>query len=874
MRWFRRRTDDDFSREIEAHLAIETEHLIADGLTPEEAAHAAARKFGNRAAAQERFYESRRILWLDELRQDVRYACGTLRRSPGFASVAVLMLVLGIGANTAIFSVVNAVLLRPLPYRDPGSLVLVETSPLSLSPPWLTAAWRERAGTLIDVAGFNGPRSATLIAGGEPTPVDSALVTWNFFSFLGVSPAAGRDFVESDGLPGAVPVAIITHELWMGQFGGTRDVVGRLVTVGGEPVTVIGVAPSGFRFPTGGALPVNALPVDTQPDVIRVAAPDAGLNVIGRLEPATTPEAARAELLAIFKQEATSHFPRLVDRLQLEAGLLQDRLVGDVRQRLRLVMGAVVFVLLVASANVANLLLARASTRQRELALRTALGARKGRLVRLLLTESVLLALIGAAGSIVFAYATGGIARMLLAARVPHVDGITIDWQVLGFCVAVAGLTGVVCGLVAIPGATRVDLATIFSASATPGVTGRSAVRRVLLSAEVAITFVLVIGAALLVQTFWNLSAKDRGFHADRVLTVRVAPGLPPGLDQKDPRAGEKYFATFFTNLTQQLARVPGIAGAAAVSSVPFAGLGASMGRLTVDGQSPVAADQASAAVAAVSPDYFRTMGIALSAGRDFDDRDRFGAEKVAIVNEAFRRRFAPAGNIIGSRIRADSNVITIVGVAGDVPESTLREAPEPVMFFALQQMAMHPFGWGALRMVLRTDRDDPLVMSATVRRAIWTVDRNIVIDEVATMDERMAATIRTERDSALLFALFAVGALVMAAVGVYGVAAYTLAQRTREIGIRVALGADRREVSRLVMSQNLWPAAVGIAIGIAAAAMATRLLASLIYGVTPLDPATFVGTAILLIAVVVVATSVPLRRALRINPLVALRYE
>jgi predicted permease len=868
------RRDDDFASEIEAHLAIETERLIADGLTPEAAARTAARRFGNRTTAQERFYESRRILWVDELWQDLRYAWRALRRSPGFACVAILTLVVGIGANTAIFSVVNAVLLRPLPYREPGSLMLIETAPLVLSPPWLTAAWRERAGTLSDLAGFNGPRSATLIAGGEPAPIDSAHVTWNFFSFLGVTPAAGREFVESDGLPRAVPVAVITHELWMRQFGGAQDVVGRSVTLDRERVTVIGVAPREFRFPTGGALPANALPTDTQPDVIRVAAPTAGLNVIGRLESATGPDAARTELLAIFKQEATSRFPRLVDRLELDAGLLQDRLVGDVRQRLRLVMGAVIFVLLVACANVANLLLARASTRQRELALRAAIGARKGRLVRLLLTESLLLALIGAAGGLLLAYATSGIARTLLAARVPHVDGIAIDWWVLGFSVAVAGVTGVASGLASIPGATRVNLATIFSATATPGVTGRSAVRRALLSAEVAVTFVLVIGAALLVQTVWNLSVKERGFQADRLLTVRVAPGLPPGLDPKDPRAGDKYFATFFTDLTQQMARVPGIAGAAAVSSVPFAGLGASMGGLTVDGQAPATPDEASAFVAAVSPGYFRTMGIALAAGRDFDDRDRLGAEKVAIVNEAFRRRFAPDGNIVGSAIRADKNVITIVGVAGDVPERTLREAPEPVVFFALQQMPMHPFGWGALRMVLRTERADPLAMAATIRRAIWAVDRNIVIDEFATMDERMAATIRPERDSALLFGLFAVAALIMAAVGVYGVAAYTLELRTREIGIRVALGADRRAVSRLVLSQNLWPTAIGIAVGIAAAAMATRLVASMIYGVTPLDPATFVGTAVVLAGVAMAASFVPLRRALRMNPLVALRYE
>ena len=871
-----RRPDDDFRDEIRAHIALETDRLVAEGLSPGEAAQAAARRFGNRTAAQERFHESRRLLWLEELRQDVRYAGRALLRAPGFAIVAVLTLVLGIGANTAIFSVVNAVLLRPLPYRDPGSLILIETSPLVSSPPWLTVAWRERAKGLSDLAGFNGPHSSTLLVGAEPAQIDSARVTSNFFSFLGVAPAAGRDFVDADASPGAVPVALITHDLWMRQFGGAPDIVGRSVTFDREPVTVIGVAPDGFRFPTGGALPANALPTDTQPDAIRVATPLTGLNIIGRLKPGTGPEAAGAELLAIFKQEAKSRFsPGLVDRLELQAALLQGRLVGDVGRRLRLVMGAVVFVLLVACANVANLLLARASTRQRELALRTALGARKGRLVRLLLTESVLLAIVGAAGGLVLAYSTTGVARMLLAARVPHVDVIAIDWWVLGFSALVAGLTGVACGLISIPGATRINVATVFGDNGTPGVTGRSAVRRALLCTEVAVTFVLVIGAALLVQTLWNLSTKERGFQADRLLTVRVAPGLPPGLDRTDRRAGDKYFATFFTNLTQQMAVVPGITSAAAVSSVPFAGLGASMGGIAVDGHpAPVESDDTSAYVAAVSPDYFRTMGIRLAAGRDFDDRDRLGGEMVAIVNDAFRRRFAPAGEIVGSHIRSDQRAIRIVGVVADVPEKTLRDAPEPLMFFALQQMPMHPFGWGQLRMVLRTEQADPLAMAATVRRAIWAVDRNIVIDEVATMDERVAATIRPERDSALLFTLFAFAALMMAAIGVYGVAAYAIAQRTKEIGIRVALGADRADVSRLVMSQSLWPTVIGIGVGVAVAAMATRLVAAMVYGVAPLDPVTFAGTAVVLIGVAIAATYLPLRRAVGIDPLVALRYE
>jgi putative ABC transport system permease protein len=873
---FRRRRDEDFSREIAAHLAHETDRLIAEGLTPEEARHSAARAFGNVAKTQERFYESRRILWFNQLRQDTRYAIRALRRSPGFAAVAILTLALGIGANSAIFSVVNAVVLRPLPYRDAASLVLIETSPLILAAPWMTSSWREYGRTLTDFAGFNGPRSATLVAGDEPDQVQSALVTWNFFSFLGVVPAVGRDFTEADGASSAARVALLSHDFWTTRFGGDFGVIGRSVRLSGDPITIVGVAPSGFRFPAAGALPATALPVDTQPDVMGVAFPTTGLNVIGRLAPGVTAPVAAEELLVLFKQAAPAAGFRqsLIDRLELRVGELQERLGGNVRERLWLAMGAVGFVLLVACANVANLLLARASTRHRELAVRTALGARKGRLVRLLLTESVLLAVAGSAGALVLAVSMSGVARALLASRVPHVESIGIDWWVLAFNIAVALVTGMLCGLASIPGATRVNLASIFTGSETPAVTGSTALRRALLSAEVAVTFVLVVGAALLAQTLWNLSVKGRGFEADRLLTVRVSPGLPAGLDQKDPRAGHRFFAAFFTDLTQRMGRVPGVTSAAAVSSVPFAGLGAGMGNVAVDGQPSQPQDDALAMVAAVSPGYFRTMSIDLVAGRDFDERDRLGSEKVAIVNGAFRRRYAPNGNIVGSHITSGKDVLAIVGVVGDVPDRSLREPAEPLVFFPLPQMPMHQFGWGALQMVLRTADGDPLAIAPAVRREIWAIDPNIVIDEIATMDERVAVTLRSERDSALLFGLFAVAALLMAAIGVYGVAAYSVAQRTKEIGIRVALGAARHDVTRIVLTQTLWPALIGVSIGLVAASMLTRFVAAMVYGVTPLDPATFAGAAFVLGLVAVAATWAPLHRATHVDPVVALRYE
>jgi putative ABC transport system permease protein len=397
--------------------------------------------------------------------------------------------------------------------------------------------------------------------------------------------------------------------------------------------------------------------------------------------------------------------------------------------------------------------------------------------------------------------------------------------------------------------------------------------RRFLLTTEVAITFVLVVGAALLVQTLWNLSTKDRGFEADRLLTVRVAPGAPRDIDRSDRRADSRYFTAFFSELRDRLERIPGVASAGAVSLAPLAGTSSRLANIAVDGRGQPP-EESSAPIAFVTPGYLRTMRISVIAGRDFDERDRLGAERVVIVNEAFQRRFAPGGNIVGVRITAITEGFTVIGLTEDVPDRSLREAPEPLVMAPLAQMPAGNITWGALTFVLRMAGGDPLRIAPAVRREVWAINPNIVISEIATMDERVALTIRAERDSALLFGLFAVAALVMAAIGVYGVAAYAIAQRTREIGIRIALGATGHDVRRLVISQTLWPTLIGISIGLAVAAMLTRLVASLVYGVTPLDPATFAAGVVVLVSVALAATWMPALRANRIDPLQALRYE
>jgi putative ABC transport system permease protein len=538
-------------------------------------------------------------------------------------------------------------------------------------------------------------------------------------------------------------------------------------------------------------------------------------------------------------------------------------------------MGAVTFVLLVACANVANLLLARASTRRRELALRAALGAGAGRLARLLLTESVLLALAGTAGALIFAILTRGVARTLLADRIPHVGAIGIDWTVMAFTGGLAAAVSVACGLVSLPGAVRIRTGTAFSDGATPQTTGRSLMRRALIFAETAVTLVLVVGAALFARTLWNLSTQDNGFDADRLLTVRVAPGLSKDFARSDRRAPWRYWASFFADLEGRLERVGGVESAGAVSMGPLEGTSSGIVQVVVDGR--VMSDERTLIpVGYVTPGYFRTMRIPIVGGRGFTEDDRMGTDLVAIVNETFAERFAPGRGILGARLSTGSGpeAFTVIGVSRDVPDTSLRRSPAPHLIFALAQMPAMHITWGALTFALRTPDGDPRRLIPDVRQTIWGIDPNIVIAGESTMNARVAAGMRAERDSALLFGLFAVAALVMAAIGVYGVASYAVAQRTREIGVRVALGAAGGDVSRLIVSQTLWPTLFGVAIGVGGAVLTTGLAASMIYGVAPLDPATFAGAVVVLVAVALLATWVAASRATRIDPLVALRCD
>ena len=867
-------SDDEFREEIEAHVALETERLIADGLSPEDAAMAARRAFGNVTRVRERFYESRRLMWIEDLQQDARFAFRSLTRSPGFMAVALLTLAVGLGANTAIFSAVNAVLLRPLAYADADRLVLLDHPPLGGSPPWLRDAWRARARTLADFAGIERSSAGTVVTGGRPAQMDSACVTSNFFPLLGVTPALGRTFSAADAEPSAPAVAVVSHRFWVRQFGGSADALGKTITltdvaVTSEPLVIVGVLRPDFRFPVADHPGLTPLFARTQPDIIRLSHADAWQQVVGRLSPGTTPAAASAELSGIFKQEASVQFAAsLVERTSVVATPLRERLAGDARHRLLLLMAAVGCVLLVVCANIANLLLARVSGRQTEFAVRAALGARTGRLVRLILTESLLLAGLGSLGALMLASLVNGVLRSMLAARVSYVEHLPIDWSVLAFNVAIAAATGALSGLASLV-AIRSRSFTGANLGAGRTVTGRTRLRRLLLAAEVAAAFVLVLTAALLSRTLWNLHHAKPGFESDRLVSAGVMPGMSGTIPEL-----QQLTTTFFDRVTEQIGRVPGVESVAAASTLPFAGPTMGVSGVAIVGQPPVGGSGASVSIAVVTPGYFTTMRMRLLAGRDFSRQDLPARDRVAVVNEAFVRALGANVPLVGAQIQFGRSPVTVIGVVEDTPDTSLRQPASPFVYVPLAQMAGSQFVFGRLSILARARGSDAALLVPAMRDAVWALGHDIVIDEVTTMDDRFAAAVRAERDSALLFGLLGAIALLTAVAGVYGVVAYSVSQRTREMGVRIALGATPGQVVREVVRESVWPVAIGIAMGVAGAIAAATMVASLLFGIGPTDPPTYLATALALVLTALTAAWIPARRAALVDPVTALRAE
>jgi putative ABC transport system permease protein len=802
---------------------------------------------------------------MTSLLQDARYALRLLARAPGFAVVAVLTLALGIGANTAIFTVVNALLLRPLPYGEPDRLVMVWQDLRGRGGPhdeWATpgnyADWRLAKDVFEDVAVISGWRP-TLTGGAEPEPIPGERVSHEYFSVLGISPVQGRSFQQSDDVPNAPPVAMMSYGLWQRRFGGDPAIVGSAVTLGGEPHQIIGIVPPGFR-------PI--VTADAQiwrPLRLNTATPSRGavvLRAVAKLPAGVPLERAQASA-DVLAARLEQQYPQFNEKTRFNLTPLHDRVVGDIRPGLLALLGAVAFVLLIACANIANLLLARGSARGRELAVRLALGAGRRRVVRQLLTESVILALMGGIAGVMLG--TWAVDALVAAApeNAPRVSEIALDPRVLGFAALLTIVTGVLFGLAPAFQAARGELTGALNdrGRGNTGTAGRN-VRSALVTAEVALAMILLTGAGLLLQTFIKLQSADLGFKPDNLIAGFVNPPAAAGYNSP-----EKHLA-FYDRVFENAQALPGVQNVAMASVLPLSG--DSDTSFSIEG-APAPRSQSETPVTwyrLVSASYFDTMGVAIKRGRSFQPRE---ATPLVVVNETFARTYFPGTEALGRRIRLggpDDPWFTIVGIAGDVKIRGAREGPRVETYVPYWQMT-EPGMW-----IIGKAASNPEALTAPLKQAVYSVDRNVPVAGVTTLAGMVGDSIEQPRFFAMLASAFAALALTLAAIGIYGVMSYAVSQRTGEIGVRMALGASPSEVFALVVGDGLKLAAVGVVLGLAGSYFVARWLTTLLFGVLPGDPVTFAATSVALLAIAAAACLLPASRATRVDPMVALRSE
>src|SRR5262245_1107295 len=809
---------------------------------------------------------------MQTLWQDLRFGARMLIKKPGFTLIAVITLSLGIGANTAIFSVVHAALLRPLPYEEPDRLVMIWERNLSRgleqsqASPVTYCDWREQKRLFDKIACWWYPQVNLTDTGGEPQRVRTIDVTDGFFDVLGARPSIGRGFQPGEDRPGGERLAVIGHELWRSRYNADPNILGKAITLDGRSYSVIGVMPPGFDYPNATEV---WTPLGWEP---RQHSRNARFfEVVARLKPGVTPQQAQAEMNALSNRIAQEN-PQSNKDWGAAVVSLRDQLVGDFRPALLVLSGAVGLVLLIACANVANLLLARAGAREKEVAIRLAIGATRGRLLRQLLTESVLLALLGGAIGLLIAAWGADVLLRLNPVEIPRLDHLAVNAPILAFTLGVSLLTGLIFGVVPALHASRPDLNSTLKEGGRESQTGGGRIRGALVVAEVAIAMVLLLGAGLLLKSFVQLQRVDAGFNPANILTFNLQ--LPFSSYRDYRQVSELYSA-----LIARLKALPGVQSADAAGFLPLEGGWPT--KLLIQGRPPVQGEEPVAQHRPVTEGYFQTMGIPLLRGRRFDERDQPDAPGVMIVNEALQRRYFPSEDPVGKRITTlarqygplgrvmpASLEMEIVGVVGNEKNSSLSKTAEPAVYFSHRQ-----FSYRSMSVVVRTTAA-PLSLAPAVQNEIWSLDRNLPVSNIKTMEKRLGEAIAQPRFSALLLGLFAALALLLAAVGIYGVISYTVQQRTHELGVRMALGASVSDILKLVVGRGLALIMTGVGLGVLGAFGLTRLIAGLLYGVRATDPLIFVVMPALLALVALVACYIPARRATKVDPMVALHYE
>jgi putative ABC transport system permease protein len=853
--------------EVRAYLDQVTDEKIQSGLSPREARRTALIELGGVEQVKEQVREVRIGAFLETLVNDARLGFRMLRKEPSFTAVAILTLALGIGANTAVFNVVRSVLLNPLPYSDPDRLVSITESfpglPSTLAdlvpiPDYLH--WRDQNRVFQTLAAYGQLRGLNLSGNGELERIDAVDVTWDFFPMLGVRPALGRGFLPEEDRPDGPPVVILSQSLWQRRFRSDPNLVGKTITLNQHGYTVVGIMPGSFHFPADWS-PQLFIPLGVPPNLDFDSPSFGAVEILARLKPHVVRNRALSDLVTINERSDQAFrglYSHSLAGSKVRIETLHEHLLGDVLTLLLILLGAVGFVLLLACANVANLQLARAATREKEFAVRAAIGAGRWRLARQLLVESLALAASGGLAGLILGAGGVGLFRRFKPPNIPGVDTVGFDPWVFAFIAAITAFAGIASGLAPLFVASRLDVEQTLKEARPTTTSGAAAqrLRALLMVSEVALALILLTGAGLLIRSFVRLASVDPGFDPQHLLTERVMLPL-----EKYPNPVQ--WTPFFRSSLERAGGLPGVESVAAASAAPLTD--AAVGSVEIEGQRA----PCGALLSVVSPSYFHTLRIPVISGRDFTAYDANPASRVAIVSKLFARSCFGQKDPVGHRfnIPGDSWYL-IVGVVPSTRHLPLTNEMSPEVYTCyLQQPFWH------MTLIVRA-RSDPASLAAAVRAKVQEVDPNQTVYDIATMEQRFSTAVAPQRFNALVMAIFAGMAVVLAAVGIYGVMAYSVTRRTHEIGIRMALGAQRQDVLKLVLRHGALLVASGIGLGAAGALALTRFLSNLLYGITVRDPLTFVAVSLILTAVALLANYMPARRATKVDPMVALRYE